>query len=119
MVRALPVQPENKPQLGFIEESDPIPDPAQDFSRPISSANTAGQARDAPADTQKVFKTDPRIDLQALVWAPESAARFVIINNRLVKEGGSLDNIVVVQINPDDVLLAEGSDRWYQAFKIR
>jgi len=25
----------------------------------------------------------------------------------------------VVRIHPDDVLLAEGSDRWHEAFKIR
>jgi len=53
------------------------------------------------------------------VWAPEAAARFVVINNHLIKEGGTIDNIVVVRINPDDVLLAEGSDRWHEAFKIR
>ena len=51
--------------------------------------------------------------------APEAAARFVVINNRLIKEGGSVDNIVVVRINPDDVLLSEGSDRWNEEFKVR
>ncbi|WP_155318257.1 general secretion pathway protein GspB [Desulfosarcina alkanivorans] len=72
-----------------------------------------------PPDSGKTFRNDPRIDLQALVWAPEAAARFVVINNRLIKEGGSLDNIVVVKINPDDVLLAEGANRWYVEFKVR
>jgi hypothetical protein len=75
--------------------------------------------RGASTDTEKFFKSDPRIDLQALVWAPESTARFVVINNRLIKEGGSIDDIVVVRINQDDVLLAEGSDRWHEVFKIR
>lgn len=67
----------------------------------------------------KTFRNDPRIDLQALVWAPQAAERFVVINNRLIKEGGSVDNIMVVAINPDDVLLADGSDRWHEEFKIR
>lgn len=49
----------------------------------------------------------------------EASDRFVVINNRLIKEGGSVDNIVVVQINRDDVLLSEGADRWHQAFQIR
>lgn len=92
----------------------PTDDPA---SRPAETA-AASQPPAAPK-TDKRFRSDPRIDLQALVWAPESAARFVVINNRLIKEGGSVDNILVVRINPDDVLLAEGSDRWHEAFKIR
>ena len=81
------------------------------------AANERGGAE--PPDTEKNFRSDPRIDLQALVWAPDAAARFVVINNRLVKEGGSVDNISVVKINPDDVLLAEGSERWHVEFKVR
>jgi hypothetical protein len=82
-------------------------------------ATAAGPSEAASAGTEKFFKSDPRIDLQALVWSPESTARFVVINNRLIKEGGSIDDIVVVRINRDDVLLAEGSDRWHEVFKIR
>lgn len=120
MAVAAPVQPEKQPQRAAIPTSDPTVAPAVDSSRrPMDSAKAAGLSKAAPADTGKFFKSDPRIDLQALVWAPESTARFVVINNRLIKEGGSIDNIVVVRINPDDVLLAEGSDRWYEAFKIR
>ena len=67
----------------------------------------------------KNFRSDPRIELQALVWAPAAADRFVVINNRLIKEGGSIDDIEVIEINRDDVLLGEGTQRWHQAFKIR
>ena len=76
--------------------------------------------RSTPVEEKnKNFRSDPRIELQALVWAPEATSRFVVINNRLVKEGGSFDNIVVMEINRDDVLLSEGADRWYEEFKIR
>jgi hypothetical protein len=64
-------------------------------------------------------RRDPRIDLQALVWAPEAADRFVVINNQLVKQGGSVDTFVVVEINRDDVLIAEGTERWYEPFSVR
>ncbi|MFO7716501.1 general secretion pathway protein GspB [Desulfosarcina sp.] len=77
------------------------------------------QSMQETLDSAKTFRNDPRIDLQALVWAPQAAERFVVINNRLIKEGGSVDNIMVVAINPDDVLLAEGSDRWHEEFKVR
>lgn len=70
-------------------------------------------------EPEKNYRSDPRIELQALVWAPDAAERFVVINNRLIKEGGSIDAITVVRIDRDDVLLAEGGDRWYEKFKIR
>lgn len=82
----------------------------------------AGALRPSSAPTpsgKKNFRSDPRIALQALVWAPEAAGRFVVINNRLIKEGGTLDNIVVLEINRDEVLLSEGAERWYQPFKVR
>ena len=117
---AAPVQPEQQPLRAAMPTSDPRPAPADDASRrPTGPAKTAGPPEAAPPNTEKFFKSDPRIELQALVWAPESTARFVVINNRLIKEGGSIDNIVVVRINRDDVLLAEGSDRWHEVFKIR
>lgn len=84
-----------------------------------NSAEVIGQPETQQAETDKRFRNDPRIELQALVWAPDAAARFVVINNRLIREGGAMDNIVVVRIDQDDVLLAEGSERWYEKFNIR
>jgi cytoskeletal protein RodZ len=117
---AVPIQPEKQPLLSATPSPEPMPAPAEDrSSRQTDSAEATDQGKTSPLNSEKVFRSDPRIDLQALVWAPDSAARFVVINNRLIKEGGSVDNIVVVRINPDDVLLAEGSDRWHEMFKIR
>lgn len=87
--------------------------------QPAETIAATGQPEAEPPAADKTYRSDPRIELQALVWAPDAAARFVVINNRLIKEGGSVDNIVVVRIDQEDVLLAEGSDRWYQKFKIR
>ena len=119
MAAAPPIQPGNQPMPGAAPATAPAIAPAKDPApRPAETA-MAGQPVAVSPDAGKFFKSDPRIDLQALVWAPDSAARFVVINNRLIKEGGSVDNIEVMRINPDDVLLAEGSDRWHEAFKIR
>jgi hypothetical protein len=94
--------------------------PAAPKRPPVETAAVTMQpAAASQPENEKTFRSDPRIDLQALVWAPEAATRFVVINNRLIKEGGSVGNITVVKINPDDVLLAEGSDRWHVAFQIR
>jgi len=86
--------------------------PAMETTGPLPPA-------DETPEPDKNFRDDPRIDLQALVWAPVAADRFVVINNSLVKEGGSVGSFTVVEINPEDVLVSEGSDRWNQKFTIR
>ncbi len=107
-----------------LPPTDPAPDgstsaAAVERQGPVASG-AAGVAAPPPAeDSPKRYRSDPRIELQALVWAPDPSARFVVINNRLIKEGGSTDGITVVRINRDDVLLAEGADRWHEKFKIR
>ncbi|MCB2146747.1 MAG: general secretion pathway protein GspB [Deltaproteobacteria bacterium] len=119
-VQPSPIPREKAPLQKVVPTSESTSAPAEDPTRlPADSARTTGQPMAGVPDIGKFFRSDPRIDLQALVWAPEAAERFVVINNRLIKEGGSVDNIVVVRINPDDVLLAEGSDRWHEAFKVR
>ena len=115
-----PIPNEKTPRQTVVPTSESTLAPAEDPNRrPADPAKTTGQPMAGVPDIGKFFRSDPRIDLQALVWAPEAAARFVVINNRLIKEGGSIDNIVVLRINPDDVLLAEGSDQWHEVFKIR
>ena len=122
-----PPQGESRPNVTPEDMTASIT-PPQAESRPTMTTETrppstapAPQPSEGSRQTnrKKVFRTDDRIDLQALVWAPEAADRFVVINNLLLKEGGAIDNITVLRINPDDVLLSDGSDRWHQEFKIR
>ncbi len=131
--------PENAPGLAAnqaLEAEVALPLLSENTALPVSEETEAAAAppgapeRDGPVGAlrpssaltpsgKKNFRSDPRISLQALVWAPEAAGRFVVINNRLIKEGGTLDNIVVLEINRDEVLLSEGAERWYQPFKVR
>jgi len=101
------------PDDSVVAASDEIPRPLQERAVSIPTDRPPAE------ESSKTYRSDPRIELQALVWAPEASARFVVINNRLLKEGGSTDGITVVQINRDDVLLSEGTDRWHEKFKIR
>jgi hypothetical protein len=101
-----------------------IQPPSEADALPATSAAPAPEPTvkqpETPVGTpDRNVRSDPRIDLQALVWAPEASDRFVVINNRLVKEGGSVDTFVVVEIDRDEVLIAEGAERWYERFSIR
>lgn len=112
---APPPPPERKSRLKGDASGAPI---AETTPPPAIGDKDADQIRSTP-DAEKIFRHDPRIQLQALVWSPVAGERFVLINNRLIKEGGSVDNIVVVSINRDDVLLSEGGDQWYERFQVR
>ena len=142
LVNAAPVQPVREPTRSAIPEKAQTvqpPAPAMENRRrqPIESrpepvtvsadvpirraapkTEISRQPVAKPPESAKNFRNDPRIELQALVWASEAVERFVVINDRLVKEGGAVDNIVVMQINRDDVLLSEGSNQWHVKFKI-
>lgn len=108
------------PAANLLPLPQPAPPPTEaPPRRPAQTVQAPEPTEKSLPEMKKVFRSDARIDLQALVWAPVAADRFVVINNALLKEGGSIDNIRVVRINPDDVLLAEGGDQWYQEFKIR
>lgn len=109
MARQQPIDSKPEPETAPAELPKRRPAPRMESTRQPAATDP---------DSAKTFRSDSRIELQALVWASEAAERFVVINNRLVKEGGAVDNIVVVQINRDDVLLSEGSNRWHEKFKI-
>jgi cytoskeletal protein RodZ len=111
------------PSEAILPEASPAAEPTDIMpapqDRPAMEATEPLPPVDKTQEPEKNFRDDPRIDLQALVWAPVAADRFVVINNSLVKEGGSVGSFTVVEINPEDVLLSEGSDRWNQKFTIR
>ena len=111
--------PEQPPPVEPVQPQPQTAQPSAASPPPAETIAVTGQTNAGPPAGDKTYRHDPRIELQALVWAPDAASRFVVINNRLIKEGGSVDNIVVVRIDQEDVLLAEGSDRWYEKFHIR
>lgn len=116
----LPARPVHKRQPVSAPAAQPTRQPPPQADSAVADPRPAvTQTPSPPPATEQPFRDDPRIDLQALVWAPEAAQRFVVVNNRLIREGGSVDNIVVVRIDRDEVLFSEGGDQWYQKFNIR
>lgn len=65
------------------------------------------------------LKNDPRIELQALVWAEDSKKSFAVINNRIFREGQTCDGIVVAKINKDEVFFRDGREEWREKFRIK
>ncbi len=65
------------------------------------------------------LKNDPRIELQALVWAEDAKNSFAVINNRIFREGQTFDGIVVVRIDKDEVVFRDGREEWREKFRIK
>jgi hypothetical protein len=51
--------------------------------------------------------TDGRLKVHAIAWSPTVEERMAVVNNRVIYEGDSVDNFVVVAIRPDDVVVRE------------
>ena len=56
-------------------------------------------------------------ELQAISWSSNPKKRMVVINNRIVREGESVENVLVTHIGKDDVVLKKGREEWRQLFR--
>lgn len=65
------------------------------------------------------IKNDSRLKIQAIAWAEEPSRRFVVINNSIVREGGTIDSITVVSIEANIIHFNENGNTWRQRFVIR
>ena len=79
-----------------------------------------------PAKVKKssTVKTYDRLDrnklnLQALAWFDEAAKRMAVINNRVVREGESVDGYQITQIRQEDVVVNDGRKSWSLVFGLK
>jgi hypothetical protein len=63
----------------------------------------------APSDIYEntPLLTDGRLRVHAIAWSPQPAERMAVINNRVIYEGDSIEDFMVVVIRPDDVVVRE------------
>jgi hypothetical protein len=59
------------------------------------------------------------LDLQAISWASDAQKRLAVINGRLCRENESVSGFIIKQINPDDVIVSNGSITGRLVLKIR
>ncbi len=62
---------------------------------------------------------DSRIKLQALAWSSDAARRMAVINDRIVREGESLDGYQINQIRQEDVVVSDGTQTWSLEFGLK
>jgi hypothetical protein len=62
--------------------------------------------------------SDSKLKLQAIAWAHEAPQRLAVINNRIVREGDSVDGYSIVQIRTEDVIVNDGTESWRLEFSL-
>lgn len=81
---------------------------------PAASARPAKQKSTPNVKAQRL--TDGRLKVQAIAWSPDAQERMAVINNRIVREGHTVDGFTVLVIGKDDVVVKEGDRNWRVVF---
>jgi len=97
------------PQLPADDEKPPSTPTLPGYS----GAQIKSESR-TPVPIIEPRKKDSRIQLQAIAWSNNPEKRMAVINNKIVREGGSIDGISVTRILEDQVIFREGGE----SFKI-
>ncbi len=63
--------------------------------------------------------SNSKFKVQALVWSDDPKRRFAVINNRVVRTGGSVDGALLTHIGNDHVILKKGGEEWELKFQLK
>jgi hypothetical protein len=121
-----------KPQVRAPESESSAPSSVS--SRNEAKTGGSGQRETrppaiAPAKRSKskavrAARSYPRLDnaelkLQAIAWSNVAAERIAVINDRIVREGESVEGYSINQIRQDDVVVNDGAQSWQLEFGLR
>ncbi len=57
-----------------------------------------------------------KIEVQAIAWSNDPKSRLAVINGLILREGESIDNVIVMHIGKDAVVFKKGEEGWRQMF---
>jgi hypothetical protein len=125
----LPAPPKPETATGeSVESPPPAPseEPSQETMAPLP-AETPPQAPPTPYGSSSLPPKyanldrleDGRLELQAISWAEDPDQRLAVINNRIVRQGQSIDEFAIVYIGADEVVVRQGASIWKLIFMAR
>ena len=97
-------------------QSSPMPPPVKNKQPLKTKSKSAGL--NTKFDSVRVFN-DSTLKLQAIAWSEDASRRMVVINNRIVREGETVDGFSITQIREDDVIISDGSETWRLEFSLK
>ena len=61
---------------------------------------------------------ETRLEIQAIAWSSEPESRIAVVNSRIVREGGSVEGVLVTNIGKDEIIFRKGGEEWRQLFRL-
>lgn len=62
---------------------------------------------------------ESRLELQAIAWSSDPKSRIAVINGRVLREGESVERVLVTHIGKAEVIFRKGSEEWKQLFRLK
>jgi cytoskeletal protein RodZ len=60
-----------------------------------------------------------QLKLQAIAWSKDVSRRMVVINNRVIREGETVDGFSITKIRLEDVIVTDGTNSWRLEFSLK
>lgn len=122
--KALPPAVEIQPKPFPVDETPP---PALFAEQPIQTSTgmaekeeVSGPPGEMPIPSPEPVLSKPidplQFKLEAIVWANNPESRFAVINGRIIRAGGSIDEVSVKEIGRDFVAIESGSETYRLKF---
>jgi hypothetical protein len=61
--------------------------------------------------------SESKLQLQAIAWSSDPKSRIAVINGRVLREGGSVERVLVTHIGKNEVIFKKGREEWKQLFR--
>jgi len=62
---------------------------------------------------------DSGLHLQAIAWSSDPGSRIAVINGRVLREGGSVERVLVTHIDKNEVIFKKQGEEWKQLFRLK
>ena len=59
------------------------------------------------------------LHLQAIAWSSDPGSRIAVINGRVLREGGSVERVLVTHIDKNEVIFKKQGEEWKQLFRLK
>ena len=98
------------------KKQPPAATAAPSTAKPAPAKVARGQ--DARFDALRAMDNS-KLKLQAIAWSEDTAQRMAVINNHIVREGGTVDGFSITNIRKDDVIVNDGTTSWRLEFSLK
>ena len=117
------VETETQPEKPPVRPDDNAPVQASGQNNVFSRSYVEGYEQSEPGDPFAAIpvktEDDSGLKLQAIAWSENPKDRMAVINNSIVREGGSVGGAAITHIGEDMVVFKKEREEWKQLFRLR